>query len=614
MKKTRFVIIVLCIVLAAFALISCGEPGAPEHTVSSSNYTVKTSTVEQNLEEYVKNHPDRTAATDGEENAAIYLLEKLDGYGLDSAEMTEFTYTENNKSKTSRNVSAVYKEEGATKNVIIGAYYDNCYGLVSSVSKEPIEVEGALANGSGVAAALAVAEYLGGTHDELGFNVTLAFFGSSAIGDVGAREFYKSMSRTGKENTVLMVELQRLGVDHVYAYSGPGTKREAFFARVAKDNEYNIYKTTQKSPHIVNMRVLDGVPYYEWAQTGLYNCFYNGGIPTLNVVGANWETISLTDKESANNPDIAFTSADTFSNLKRLYPDYGSKIALAASFVIASLHDPEFISVMTADKRAFNPNAAITRDWIWGLVLIAFLVIAYVVMNIVVKRMGKKYPVSAPQPKKIKMAVFGVDYEDGGPNDIFIDFADSAPNGAGAEEIFPGIPNNDKRGYRTQNVDDIFPPIVPRTEQRAKPQEPKDPAAPQATEAEKAKTDNNNSSSAEPEKAEKESAAKEKTDEDNKTENATDEKGAEDNAPQKTGSAVSERKTSAKKTDGTKTTLTEKPTTKKQSATTTKKSTTKSGLTGSAATTGKSTQTKKPTVKKPTSKGADEKGETGDDK
>lgn len=602
MKKIfKLFTVALCAVLAAIALASCGEAGAPTHDVSTEKYVVTSESCEKKLEDFVTNYADRTAASAGEELAAEYLQQQLVECGLTSPVVTSFEFTENSKKKTSHNVSAVYTEDGATDNVIIGAYYDNCYALIPSGSTEQVGAEGALANGSGVAAVLAIAEYLGGDHAPLGFNVTIAFFGSSAIGTTGANEFYKKMDRSQRNNTVLMVELQRLGVDHVYAYCGAPSGRETFFDRVASENGFDIYKTTQKSPHVLGMSMLDGVPYYQWAQTGLYGSFYNDGIPTLNLVGANWETIDLTDTESAFNSEIAFTSGDTLANLKRMYPDYGSKIALASSLVIRSLHDGEFLAVMKADKAAFDPNTALNKGWIWALVLLGVLIIAYIVMNFVVKRMGRKYPVPIPQPKKIKMAVFGVDYEDKDPNDIYIDINDPFANDTTADEIFPGVPNNTKTPMpeRPPTVITPIPFRMPEnadTEKQrndsygdvfdmnaAEKKESDDPfaAAPDTTDSAEKETERNLEGKTE-DTAPADGTPSDKEKEQKGTDGIEDESGV----PEKT-----EKKPAAKKPE-TKSGLTDKTVTKKPTAK-------KSGLTGKAATTGKtSTRTQKPKTEK----------------
>ena len=616
--------VILCVVTAMFMLAACSDPGAPKHAVSEENYVVSAEACEQKVEEYVTGYPNRTSGTTGEENAAKYLQGKLIEYQLENITLEGFTVPDTGKK--SNNVVAYYKEDGAQYNVIIGAYYDNCYDLVSSRTSEQILAEGALANATGVAAVLSVAEYLGGEHGKLGFNVTIVFFGSAAVDTTGAAEYYKSMSKSEKANTVLMVELQRLGVDHVYAYTGPSTKREGFFERVASDNKFDIYKTTQKSPHLPGMSILDGVPYYEWAQTGLYDSFYNGGIPTLNVVGANWETIDITDSESIENPNIAFTSGDTLANLKRLYPGYGKKIALASSFIIASLNDGEFLSVMNADKASFNPNNAITKGWIWGLVLIGILLIAYIVTNLIVKHLEKKYPVVAAKPKNIKISVFGVDYEDRKPDDIFIDFADPF-SGVGEEEIFPGIPNN-KSGRTAVNPEDIFGARVRRDgfdASKPQSQRPSDPfdvdtveidpdiveeyaeptgqdnKKPDAeTAAPENKKDSDNMSAPDgmgrAEEKQKTDAAREKTEAVGSDAPVKTEKPKTETASKKTESAAATGRATKEKSTDTTGELTKKTAAKKTAA---KKTTTKSGLTGKAATTGKATtKTAKPETEK----------------
>ncbi len=621
MKKLfRLFTVALCAAFAAITLVACADPGAPQHSVSADGYAVTAGACEQKLEDFVSNNVDRTAASEGEERAAEYLQRQLVLYGYSTAGIDSFTYTVNNRNQTSQNVSAFYTEDGATDNVVLGAYYDNCYALTPSGSNTQIKAEGALANGSGVAALLAIAEYLGGDHAPLGFNVTIAFFGCSAVGTTGADEFFKQMDRSQKANTVLMVELQRLGVDHVYAYCGPSTEREAFFGRVASENGLDIYKTTQKSPYILGMATLDGVPYYQWAQTGLYGCFYNNGIPTLNLVGANWETIDLTDNESAFNEDIAFTSGDTLANIKRMYPDYGSKIALAASLVIRSMHDGEFLSVMKGDKASFAPVSVLSKGWIWALVLIGVLIIAYLVMNVVVRRMGKKYPIPVVQPKKIKMAVFGVDYEDRNPNDIYIDIKDPFADNSTPDEIFPGIPNNTRTSApknptvitpipfrRVQNADEVRKPKdapdgIPKTDKDDKSKiDPFDldkPTAPAETEPEQpAATEKKTSDGKTAEQTEIHSGkAAESVPETDMSDNARRAEADIDKSENTVETNPTEvktptvKKTAAKKTEK-KGGLTEK--------TATKKSAKGSGLTGKAATTGKATsRTAKPETDK----------------
>ncbi|MDE7463790.1 MAG: M28 family peptidase, partial [Clostridiales bacterium] len=345
-KTTRILFILLCVVVMAFALMGCSA-GAPKYEPSDpSTFTISVDSVTEKLEEFLSDdREERTSYSDGERNAAAYLRDTLVGYGYtdDGTEETgmirRFTTKEqvtNNNGTTStierssQNVVAVYEPSalpGTHKNVIVGAYYDNRYSSLSGGNGT--KSNGALSNGTGVAALLAISEYLQTEKPKLDFSVTMVFFGASAVNNVGVSKYYDQMTAEEKTNTVLMIELQRLGVDHVYAYTDSReTKRETFFDGVAEKSGLEIYKITQQSPAISGITGgLNGIPYYQWAMNGTFAVFFNHNIPTLNLVGANWETFGLTDNESSDNDDIELTAHATLENLQKLYPDYGEKIA-----------------------------------------------------------------------------------------------------------------------------------------------------------------------------------------------------------------------------------------------------------------------------------------------
>lgn len=439
-KVSRILTVLLCALIAMVSLVACS--GAPKHEVGGGEYVISRETLENTLTEFVENNEDRTSYSDEEWQAALYLQEKLISYGYIDAEISEFLVSSDSSTLTSRNVQAVYSSGEHTKNVIIGAYYDNLF-ITQSSSGEKINVgtHGALSNGTGVATALSIAEYLQENSVELDFNVSFVFFGASAVSIAGAQQYYKNMTDEERDNTLLMIELQRIGVDHVYAFSDARkTKREVFFDRIAEENKLDIYKISQKSPIITTAYAINGVPYFQWAHNGLFPVFSDGGIPTLNLVGANWETMNLSDSESATNADITLTSNDTLDKLAALYPDYSVKMAEAATLVIKSLTDDEFVSVMQYDVDNFPNTDILTQRWIWYIVALAIILVALLVMLLVSSILNKKYPPVAPQPKNLKVAVFGMDYEDKDPNSVYLDIKKCSADGG---SIFPGVPNND---------------------------------------------------------------------------------------------------------------------------------------------------------------------------
>ncbi len=471
MKKFTRVLCILMCVAATLALFGCADSGAPNYKKSDpSTFAVSVESVVQKLDGFMQGRSDRTSYTEAEKSAAEYLRDTLVGYGYadgpatdgsdggegslpslptedDSASslgmIREFSVNDEGGLKLiSRNVVAVYNADSASgKNVVIGAYYDNFYSTPYAESKRKgTKSAGALSNGSGVAALLAIAEYLQTEKPALDYSVTLAFFGASSVNNAGVKSFYDKMTASEKRGTVLMIELQRLGVDHVYAFSDAReTKREPFFDGIAAENGLDIYKVTQKSPVITDVSGLNGIPYFQWAMYGNFGVFFNHNIPTLNIVGANWETLDLTDRESSDNDDMEFTERDTLSNLKKYYPDYGEKIASAATLVVKSLEDPAFLETMEYDLENFPDTDYLNKNWIWYLVVLGIALIAGGIMMLLTSRLAKKYPPVPPQPRKMKMAVFGMDYEDKNSADIFVDIRQPEP----MDDIFPGVPNND---------------------------------------------------------------------------------------------------------------------------------------------------------------------------
>ncbi|MCH5160958.1 MAG: M28 family peptidase [Clostridiales bacterium] len=465
MKKIFGILfMILSIAAVCFTLVACADAGAPKYDTSDPQFDISVETLENKLEDFLADgRVDRTMGTEAEWHAADYIENELLSYGYaeDDVDAIEFSVVVSSTSTFySRHVTAVHRSGVPdAKNVIVGAYYDNCYALpVDADDPESIlnYSNGALANGTGVATLLAIAEYFKTNDLSLDFDVTFVFFGASATSNVGVSRFIDSLDDE-IANIVCMIELDRIGADNVYAFSDARpTKREELFGRVAQENKLNIYSVTQKSPYITGMSALNGVPYYHWAMGALYPTFFNHGIPTLGIIGGNWETFGFADNESYTGENVAFTQYDTLENLERIHPDYGTKMATATTLVTKSLTDGQFLSVVTHDRANFPNTDILTKAWVWDLIVIGVLVLAAIGLTAVAAYLGKKYkPVTIP-PKNIKMAVFGVDYEDKNSDNIYIDIKQvSNP----FDDIFPGIPNNDRSGAQGGTAPDNNDPF-----------------------------------------------------------------------------------------------------------------------------------------------------------
>ncbi|MCH5154792.1 MAG: M28 family peptidase [Clostridiales bacterium] len=456
MKKLSILSILLCVVLAALCLVGCSDYGAPDYSTKNPSYAVSPEALHNELVGFLTDNIDRTTYNDGEKAAADFIENRLREMNCDDVEQVSFEVKVDDaigKKGKSQNVIARVGATASAKNVIIGTYYDNRYTKPYDGAAYD-NGEGVIGGGTSVATLLGIVDYLVKNKSKIASNVcvNIVFFGASYLTDAGASAYLDSMDVAAYKNTVLMIELQRLGVDHVYAFSDAReTKREAFFDRVAADSGLDIYKPTSQSPLITGLSALNGVPYYQWAHGGVFNAFFNSGIPTLNLVGANWDSSNLSDLESTKHANLSYSEGDTFRNLKKYHPDYADKMATAATLVIRSVCDKDFLSVMQFDKNNFPDTDALTLSWVWLLVLLAVIVLAAAGMRAVIAYLKKKYPIVVAAPPQMKMAVFGMDYEDRDAADIFIDIHDHSAD----EQIFEGIENN---APKSDPFGEIFPP------------------------------------------------------------------------------------------------------------------------------------------------------------
>ncbi len=458
--KKRFSIlsIILCIAVAALCLVGCSDHGAPEHSTENPTYAITPAQAEaEYLGFMTEEHIDRTTFKEGEKKAADDLVVRLKEMGYEDAAQISFSTSENESGKLdSQNVVAHLRDDSkTTKNVIIGAYYDNRYQAAYN-GDTPDGGEGAV-SATSIAAVLCAADYIANHRSALDsqLNVTIVFFGASYMSNDGAKAFLDDMKDSDYQKIVLMIEMQRLCGDHIYAFSDAReTKREKLFDRVAADNGLDIYKVTSKTPLITGLSALNGVPYYQWAHSGLFNVFFNAGVPTLNLVGANWESSKLSDIESTSHDNFLYSENDTLRNVKKYHPDYAEKIATAASLTVSALYDKEFTTVMTYDRENFPNTDTVSSSWIWYLVVLGVIIAVAGAMVAISAHLKKKHPIVVKAPPQMKMAVFGMDYEDKSSADIFIDI-----QGSGNDNIFDGIENNAPKSNNP--LDDIFPPNAP---------------------------------------------------------------------------------------------------------------------------------------------------------
>jgi alkaline phosphatase isozyme conversion protein len=147
----------------------------------------------------------RVAGTDGEKNAAQYIVSAFKAIGY-SPDTQAFTGTTGSQSISSANIVAV-KTGTSSQQIIVGAHYD-------STQAGP----GADDNASGVAVMLEVAKLVQGTTTP--YTIRFVAFGAEESGLLGSSAYLNQMSQDEIQNVIVMIDLDSLVAgDVAYAYS-----------------------------------------------------------------------------------------------------------------------------------------------------------------------------------------------------------------------------------------------------------------------------------------------------------------------------------------------------------------------------------------------------------
>lgn len=380
---------------------------------------------------------DRTPFSAGEANAAQYLMDEMSALSAFETQLQNFTYQPySNKEQeiySSQNVVSVYKSaQPNAKAVIIGANYDNQFGEFNTSSHKVLAAtasHGAYLNGTGVATLLQLARRLQSQAPQLSYDVYIVFFGAGEMWNYGADKYVEEyMSASMLSNTLLMINLQRIGGDKTYIYSDEvrTDHNDYLFSKVEQEGLY----FSKVPAHIPRMSAdyIDKLQYVHMGMVGASASFANRGVPYANIFGGTFDTFTLGLDEMKDSKNVLYTENDTVRYLEENMTAYAYKMAETAQLVYATLTADDFISSIENTKQtAFNYSVLMT-PWIASVIVIGIILICSLILVLVAQHFSKKYPYK-PEIKRLKIAVFGMDYEQKNDSDIFIDIKQNSGDG-----------------------------------------------------------------------------------------------------------------------------------------------------------------------------------------
>ena len=380
----------------------------------------------------------RAPTSDSERAAARRLYEKyadVTAYPhmyATNVDDTTFEIQSGNVTRTSQNVEVRFRcaasEQSAAaaetaKQVIVAAGYDNPYGSYNDEYTAPTAT-GALA-ATGVATVMSMIDYCEREADalraSLGFDIVFVFFGCANYNARGAEEYLAhTMTALQKQNTLLMVNLDKLGGDRMYLYADEvSTPHEKFLRKTANAQGVQAYALPDNLPIIEGMYRED-MYYTHFAMLGSHASFIDRGIPAAYLFGGYYGGFNLSDLERKGKANLIGTERDTYANVCAERASFGEQGSDAATLVFAALQADGFTAAMEKSRA----DAADYSFWVnplWAYLIVIFIIIALAVaLVIVVKRLEKKYPFT-PVVRRMKIAVFGMEYETPEESDVFVD-------------------------------------------------------------------------------------------------------------------------------------------------------------------------------------------------
>lgn len=436
------VLLLIILIASLFTLTACGSDSSAFAYDAPSDGVLGTKNMDALLQRFLNisdEHPngnlgERRPFSESEKQMAERLEamigELTEGDSSFSVSVIPFAVTSYGSSQnvivTKRGVG-----EEPRKTVVIGVNYDDylatnimpsyTFGMSSASTQTVSESVGAMENGTGCAAALALIEYVK-EMPPYEFDIEFAFFGDGSYGNSGASHYLSEMPQSRKDNILLMYALRRFGGDKLYLYSEEvKTEHEKYLLNLSQENGLNI-KSVPKQVPIVNARAVSRLPYAKWAMAGVHSTFMNEHIPVAAIFSGNYETLNLSDIESSKSQPVSYTRADTYTRLTRNFSSYAAQMSAAAKLVASSLSDTAMPQVMASSRANYKNYDWATDKLFVQLAVILLLVAIGIVVVILAQKFEKKYPYVPPTEKKvkIKVAVFGSDYEDK-DTDIIID-------------------------------------------------------------------------------------------------------------------------------------------------------------------------------------------------
>ena len=448
-RKTAIILTLPLLLLLVVSLTACGAVDYSSVAGEGSGLLYSAADMKSGLKEFLENNADRTSLVkelkpedgDGEKKAAEWIADKLEELtGVrGKVESTGDRRVGQDVFSSQNVVYSVRSTSASGKRIVIGAHYDNLYADVMSASGRGYytlgtKAEGAVGNGAAVAVMLEMCRYFGQNADRLNTNVDFVFYGMGCVDYGGAEAYRESLGESGRENTILAVTLDGLGGDELWMYfDETETAHGEFMMNIASTRGYGELvgepPVMQADP---SEALTDKLPYTPYALIN-ESSLYFGSNNICTVTSGSDFTFLLGSEKWYGSSDAEYTSADTLATLEQNNRGYAEQMCIAADELTCSIFHPAFAEVCTQKNTSYAWLTGQIAAYVGGALLAAGLLVFTILMT---RHLKKKYTDQGVR-RNVKVAVFGMDYEDPKDGDVFVD---THPGGHDEEDPFGDDP------------------------------------------------------------------------------------------------------------------------------------------------------------------------------
>ncbi len=449
----------LILVFSVAALAACGTDDYSSLFSDGAESKYSAEDMRGTLEEFLSENADRTSLVksfkpesgDGESRAAEWIAARITDMleqQPDSVGSVRIVSTGERRFgvDTFESQNVIYSVPATVpsgKRIVIGAHYDNLYADVISATgagyySRGTGAEAAVGNGAAVAVLLEMCRYFG-THElkDLSVDVDFVFYGMGCLDYGGAQAYRESLGESGRDDLVLAITLDGLGGDKLWMYfDEQETALGKFMTTIAGSLGYGEYIGEPPVMQAdVDETLTDKLPYTPQALLNESSVYFDYGNICTITSGSDF-TFVFGNGMWYGKENAAYTSRDTLGALEANNPGYAMQMCIAADVLTCAVSHDTFAAACSADNGSYAWLTSRIAAYAGGALLAAGVLVFSVLMT---KHLRKKYS-DAEIKRNIKVAVFGMDYEDPKEGDVFVDIR---PRGGGDDGSGSDVPFGD---------------------------------------------------------------------------------------------------------------------------------------------------------------------------